>query len=267
MNRFLLILLSLVPFFTFAQCVSGDCINGRGEYRYKNGTYIGNFVDSQLTGNGLFKSKRGYTYSGNWSQGEKSGFGEESFKRGNAYKGEFLSNLKHGNGTAWLSSTKFMQEIVYSGEWFDDVICGEGELTYTREVKYGRSKKIEKNKLKGTFINGVFQGRLTEKYEDEVLWSSFGLRTEDFKGYRQLSERDYKKLKNPAVVEGSIILSCECISGHATFEATSIFRKNLSWWSSSIPSKTKSTILTSRQREFDIIQWHAKELEIELEPI
>ncbi|RPG58001.1 MAG: hypothetical protein CBD51_005760 [Flavobacteriales bacterium TMED191] len=264
MNKLPLILLSLVPFFVFSQCVSGDCTNGQGEYKYKNGTYTGDFVDGTLTGNGLFKSRKGYTYSGNWNQGEKNKFGEESFKRGHTYKGEFASNLKHGNGTAWFPSTRFIDEIVYTGEWSNDVICGEGELSYVREVKYGRSKKIEKNKLKGTFVNGVFQGRLTEEYEDEILWSSFGLKSEDFRYYKRLSERDYKKLKNPAAIEGSIILSCECLSGFAIFEGASIFRKNLSWWSSSIPPKTKSIILASRQREFDIIQWHAKELEIEL---
>ena len=264
MNKLLTILFFLAPFFMCAQCVSGDCANGQGEYRYKNGTYTGDFVDGDLTGSGTFKSRKGYTYSGHWDQGVKSGIGRESFKRGHTYKGEFMYNLKHGKGTAWLPSTKFMDEIVYVGEWLDDVICGEGQLSYTREVKYGRSKKIEKNILKGTFINGVYQGRLTEKYDDEIAWSSFGLKSGDFKSYKQFSEREYKKLKNPAAIEGSIILSCECVSETAIFEATSIFRKNLSWWGSSIPPKTKSIILNTRQREFDIIEWHARELEIDL---
>ena len=30
-----------------------------GEYKYKNGTYTGDFVDGTLTGNGLFKSRIG----------------------------------------------------------------------------------------------------------------------------------------------------------------------------------------------------------------
>jgi hypothetical protein len=265
MNKLLLILLFfLAPFFMYAQCISGDCANGQGEYRYKNGTYSGDFVDGDLTGSGLFKSKKGYTYSGHWSQGVKSGIGRESFKRGHTYKGEFMSNLKHGKGTAWLPNTKFMEDIVYVGEWLDNVICGEGQLSYTREVKYGRSKKIEKNILKGTFINGVYQGRLTEEYDDEIIWSSFGLKSGDFKSYKQFSEREYKKLKNPAAIEGSIILSCECVSETAIFEATSIVRKNLSWWGSAIPPKTKSIILNTCQREFDIIEWHARELETEL---
>ena len=58
--------------------------------------------------------------------------GRESFKRGHIYEGEFVSNLKHGKGTAWLPDTKFMDEIVYRGEWLDDVMCGEGELSYNR---------------------------------------------------------------------------------------------------------------------------------------
>ena len=264
MNKLLLILFSLAPFFIYAQCISGDCVGGQGEYRYKNGTYKGEFADGKLTGNGLFKSKKGYTYSGYWEQGVKSGMGRESFKRGHVYEGEFVSNLKHGKGTAWLPDTKFMDEIVYQGEWRDDVICGVGELSYNREVKYGRSKKTETNTLKGSFINGVYQGRLTQEYDDEIIWSSFGLKSKDFKNYKNFSESQYKKLKNPAAIEGSIILSCECVSDIVVFDATSIFRTNLSWWVSSIPPQTKSTILNTRQREFDIIEWHARELEIEL---
>jgi hypothetical protein len=264
MNKLLLILFSIVHFCIYAQCVSGDCVNGQGEYRYKNGTYTGSFIDGGLTGNGVFKSKKGYIYSGDWTQGVKNGIGRESFKRGHTYEGEFTSNLKNGKGTAWLPNTKFMEEIVYVGEWIDDVICGEGELSYNREVKYGRLKKLEKNTLSGTFINGVYQGRLTEEYDDEIIWSSFGLKSGDFKSFKQFSEREYKKLKNPASIEGSIILSCECVAGVSIFDATSIFRKNLSWWGNSIPPTTKSTILNTRQREFDIIEWHARELEIEL---
>ena len=56
MNKLLLVLFSLAPFFIYAQCISGDCVGGQGEYRYKNGTYKGEFADGQLTGNGLFKS-------------------------------------------------------------------------------------------------------------------------------------------------------------------------------------------------------------------
>ena len=84
--------------------------------------------------------------------------------------------------------------------------------------------------MKGSFINGVYQGRLTQEYDDEIIWSSFGLKSKDFKNYKNFSESQYKKLKNPAAIEGSIILSCECVSDIAVFDATSIFRTNLSWW-------------------------------------
>ena len=46
----------------------------------------------------------------------------------------------------------------------------KGELTYSREVKYGREKIIEENRLIGDFINGVFQGRQTSAYSDELKW-------------------------------------------------------------------------------------------------
>ena len=64
-------LLFLVPFFTFGQCIVGDCQNGEGEYKFKNGTYVGEFVAGELSGIGTFSNKKGYTYNGKWTSGKK----------------------------------------------------------------------------------------------------------------------------------------------------------------------------------------------------
>ena len=74
-------LLVLAPFWIFSQCMEGDCQNGTGEYKFKNGTYIGEFVDGELSGDGIFSNKKGYTYNGHWEDGLKQGVGMESFKK------------------------------------------------------------------------------------------------------------------------------------------------------------------------------------------
>lgn len=264
MKQVLFILLT-APLFIFAQCLEGDCQNGNGKFKFKNGNYVGGFVNGEIDGQGVFSTRIGYSYNGEWVDGEKSGIGQESIKKISNYSGEFHNNMRHGQGTATYEDTRHMEKIAYSGEWNYGAICGEGALTYARQVKYGREKVLEKNQLIGKFINGVYQGRQTSAYPDELPWESFGLKMEHFQKYESLTEREQKKIKNPATIEGSIVFSCECIGNTLLFNVSSILRKQLSWWSTDIiAADTKPIILNMKQREFDILEWHARALELEL---
>ena len=51
-----------MPAFTFSQCLTGDCQNGDGEYKFTNGLYTGEFINGQPHGDGVFANKRGYIY-------------------------------------------------------------------------------------------------------------------------------------------------------------------------------------------------------------
>ena len=42
-----------------------------------------------------------------------------------------------------------MKSISYKGDWEGGTVCGEGVLSYSREVKYGREKSYKKNSLGG----------------------------------------------------------------------------------------------------------------------
>ncbi|MBF25048.1 MAG: hypothetical protein CMP49_00805 [Flavobacteriales bacterium] len=264
MKKFFIFFLLIIPVALFAQCLDGNCDNGSGKFKFKNGIYTGDFLEGNLTGKGLFSGKRGYSYEGMWENNLKSGMGKEVIKKHMMYEGEFLNNLKHGKGTATLADTKYMEDIVYSGQWDSGSICGDGELLYFREVKYGKNKVLEKNHLKGNFINGIYQGRITSPYSDELSWKLFDLKTDNFKKYQVVDERNIKKLKNLATIEGDIIVSCECVSNTLIIAANSVLRQELSWWSSAIPTSRKQVVLNSIQREFDIIEWHARLLEINL---
>ena len=99
----------------------------------------------------------------------------------------------------------------------------------------------------------------------EILWNEMqGLKSIAFNQYMNLSKKEYKRRKTPATIEGSITMSCECHQGDLVFENNAIFRKELSWFSGSIPPTTKETILNTCQGEFDIIEWHARLLQLEL---
>lgn len=254
-----------MPVVLLSQCLEGDCQNGSGQYKLKSGMYIGGFSDSNIHGQGSYVTKRGYSYMGQWINGTKEGFGKESFKKGSSYEGDFVNNYRNGYGKSTLLDAKFMKDRHYEGQWSRGSICGKGKLTYSREVKYGREKVIEKNHLIGNFINGVFQGRQTSAYSDELKWAPFKLKMSDFQKYQNLTPKDRKKLKNPATLEGDFMISCECLGDILVFEATGILRKSQSWWSTvDIPPKTKPIILNTMQREFDIIEWHARALQLKM---
>ena len=190
----------------------------------------------------------------------------ESFKKGFTYEGEFLNNQRNGTGTARFRDTRLIQNIEYHGEWLSGSMCGKGRLSYQREVKYGRKKEVEKNNLTGMFFNGVYQGRMNSEYLDELLWDlTTPLKSEYFQNFGpRLSEKDLKRKKNLATIDGGVSVSCECRSGLIIFDTNAIFRKTKSWWHSDIPVKTKSIILNTMQPEFDIIEWHARELKNDL---
>ena len=266
MNQKVFFLLVLAPLLTYSQCIVGDCQNGEGEYKFKNGTYVGQFFDGELSGPGVFSNKKGYTYNGEWKNGLKHGFGTESFKKGFTYEGEFLNNQRHGRGRAIFRDTKLMQNIEYDGEWLNGSMCGQGTLAYQREVKYGRKKEAEINILTGVFFNGVYQGRITSAYSDELIWDlTTPLKSEYFQKLGMtLGEKELKRKKNLATLEGGIFVACECRSGFLIFDSHAIFRQSESWWHSDVPVKTKSIILNTMQGEFDIIEWHARELKNDL---
>ena len=179
-------ILFLIPFFIFSQCVEGDCDSGEGRYKFKNGMYSGKFFDGEIEGEGVFETKKGYSYKGFWKNGQKNGFGVERLRKGEVYEGQFKSNYRDGHGEAELLSTRFMKNINYAGQWEKGSICGQGALTYTREVRYGRVKKNEENRLSGIFFNGVYQGRLTQPYADELIWTPFNLLSDHFQFYKIL---------------------------------------------------------------------------------
>ena len=263
--RHLVFILLFSPAITIGQCIEGDCQNGPGQYKLKGGTYTGDFAEGNIHGRGSYITKRGYSYTGNWIKGAKEGFGKESFRKGSSYEGDFANNYRNGYGKSGLPDTKFMKDRYYEGQWFQGSICGKGELTYSREVKYGREKIIEENRLIGDFINGVFQGRQTSAYSDELKWDAFKLKMSDFQKYQNLTPKARKKLKNPATLEGDFLLSCECLEEVLVYDITAIFRKSQSWWSTvDIPPKTKPIILNTMQKEFDIIEWHARALQLKL---
>jgi len=56
MKKLLIFILLIVPIVIFAQCIDGNCEQGSGQFKFKNGIYVGDFVDGNLTGEGLWNN-------------------------------------------------------------------------------------------------------------------------------------------------------------------------------------------------------------------
>ena len=103
-----------------AQCVSGNCDNGYGVKKYKDGTmYVGEWWNGEASGQGTVIWPDGSIYVGEFIKGLYNGEGT-LLTEINFYVGEFHKNLPDGSGSM------FMNEGVYVGEFKEGEMSGKG---------------------------------------------------------------------------------------------------------------------------------------------
>lgn len=144
-----------------AQCLEGNCQNGRGTYQFDNGNkYVGDFKKSMMNGKGTMYFTNGNRYNGDWEGGFREGSGIYYFSNGNVYTGSFKKNRFVGQG-----SMTFVSGNKYTGSWENDQPHGMGVYTFIGGDRYEGSFKYGKFEGVGTMFykNG-------EKYIGE--WSN-----------------------------------------------------------------------------------------------
>ena len=147
-----------------AQCLEGDCIEGKGKIRFESGgIYEGNFSQGKPNGKGSYEGSQ-YKYNGEYLDGKFNGIGvyendklkyEGFFKNnkfegvgklhffdGESYIGNFSNNLKSG-----LGKYIFQDSSYYDGEWSEDKINGKGTMFL-----------INKYRLQGKWTDGEMEG-------------------------------------------------------------------------------------------------------------
>jgi hypothetical protein len=87
------------PAGSISDCLSGDCVNGRGTYQYPSGNkYAGDFKDRKREGSGTFYFANGDQFTGTWYNNEKRN-GTYSFSNGARYTGSYNAQGMELDGT------------------------------------------------------------------------------------------------------------------------------------------------------------------------
>ena len=115
-------------------CLSGNCQNGRGTYRFPDGSeYSGEFRDAKLNGQGTYVyAGRGEKYTGDWRNGVINGRGVYYYRSGNRYEGEWRNGRKSGQGMYYYAD----RGDKYVGDFANDQPNGQGAYYYGNGDRY-----------------------------------------------------------------------------------------------------------------------------------
>jgi hypothetical protein len=115
-----------------AQCVSGNCINGKGTFVFESGAkYNGEFQNSQMNGQGILTFTNGDKYLGSFLNQYREGHGKFIFANGDEYVGKVKKNKFSGEGTM-----KYADGRSYEGNWEDNKPNGLGGIRFADGARY-----------------------------------------------------------------------------------------------------------------------------------
>ncbi|CAI2378754.1 unnamed protein product [Moneuplotes crassus] len=122
----------------------GDWVNGNmegyGIYYYDNGDkYEGEWMKDNKHGLGVMTWASGTFYKGEYKVGKRNGKGKYTWNSSNSYEGYFYNDNFHGRGTYyWADGDKF------EGIWQNDQKHGEGMYTWSNGKKEKQTWKYGK---------------------------------------------------------------------------------------------------------------------------
>ncbi|MFL2800504.1 MAG: trypsin-like peptidase domain-containing protein [Paracoccaceae bacterium] len=135
---------------SWANCIEGDCINGKGTYIFSKGSkYVGEYRNGKYHGQGT-DTTPGYVYKGEYKYGKRHGQGTYTRTNGDKYVGEYRNGQRHGQGTY-----SDAEGHIYVGEFRNGQGHGQFVVTYNNGDKYV-----------GQFIEGLRNGRGTYTFSN-----------------------------------------------------------------------------------------------------
>jgi hypothetical protein len=155
-HLFLLFFAALLAQTATAQCVTGDCKNGKGTYLYPSGAkYIGDFRSGEIHGIGVCYYTNGSKYSGEWRNRFPEGKGTKTYSDGTTRTGLWKKGRpvdEQGNILEeYIAKKKEERQDdgtnIQSGCLAGDCKNGTGVFAYP-----------DGSKFEGSFVNGKFEG-------------------------------------------------------------------------------------------------------------
>lgn len=149
-----------------AQCVSGDCVNGAGIYKFKSAAqYMGEFKGGEIHGYGTCYYKNGTTYTGNWAHRYPKGEGTLKIKGKKWIKGVWDRGYLIKNGKQIINDNidhflELLSVNIQSGCIKGNCETGEGVFAYANGEKYA-------GEFKGGKPNG--QGAMTYANDEKYI--------------------------------------------------------------------------------------------------
>ncbi len=152
-----------------AQCLSGDCNNGTGEYDFGWCVYKGPFKGGKADGEGVMKYSD-YTYTGHFSNGVEDGEGTIAYTDGKSEAVRYDRGRKLATGPAKVAAGEFKTLGHDPGCTSGDCINGPGVYQFPSGNKYSGNFKDRRREEQGTvtFVNG---DRFTGTWHDDVMSS------------------------------------------------------------------------------------------------
>ncbi len=137
-----------------AQCISGDCQNGKGTFMYPSGAkYVGEFKNGEIHGVGVCYYTDGSKYSGQWSHRFPEGKGTKTFADGEKYTGLWRKGQpinEEGEVIELFAEEEVEADdgmMIQSGCLQGDCDNGAGIFAYADGSRY-----------EGQFVGGALQG-------------------------------------------------------------------------------------------------------------
>lgn len=147
--------------FLTAQCVQGDCTNGKGSFVYPSGAkYIGDFQDGEIHGVGICYYTDGSKYSGQWNHRYPEGMGTKTYADGTKRTGLWKK------GQPVDKSGQVIELAARGGSAEENGDVQSGCIKGNCESGRGTYIYIDGSKYEGQFRNGKLHGQGTWFYPD-----------------------------------------------------------------------------------------------------
>ncbi len=204
-----------------AQCISGDCKNGKGIYLFPGGAkYIGDFHRGEIQGIGSFYYTNGGTYRGEWLRGKQEGKGIKRQPDGSRsegiWKGGRLIQKKEVS-----SFFKASKDLKASGCISGDCSTGDGVYihpngsVYIGDFKNGEINGVgvchypDGSKYQGVWYHRYPDGKGTKWYADGTSRTGYWKR-----GQPVDSNGKYTPLKGDELLTEEYTVQSGCLRGN-----------------------------------------------------